>query len=771
MLAVLLYLASASLLLFIAHRSVRRLTFAAALVLLLIPLCFTGRALLTGRVYGPVDLAFMTEPLSAMKPALGLPMRAHNVALFDIAWQMLPWRAAEARVVGEGAWPLWNRYMYGGGVLAASAQPAAYSPFTLSACLLPIGTGTTYLASVWFFVAALSAFLLAREFDCRPLVGLYAAAAWAFSTAISFFILWPLGQSWTLAPLVLLAVMRIVRDPRFASTTLLAVALALLVLAGHPESVLEVVLTGCLFGLFLLAEPGVNRRGTLSCALAGGALAVLITAIYLLPVIEALPQTGEYLARRASPEAGAGGWEAVARLAVDLVPWLQFRVWRPSSGVTGMPPLSASVGSLTVALAAFAIARVRSRKTYFFAALLALGLIAGTDYRPVVRLWNALPLFSLAHNNTLVFAAALAMVMLACFGLERAAEHSEWRTLAIWTGAAATVVAVASLAIDRADLVAPWQERWGNYKYFAEIAAPAVIALIFLIPMRARHALVASLAVLLAQRAIEEGGVYPVLPPRAAYPPVPLLSSLQGVKEPFRIVGQYFAFIPGTSAAYGLEDVRGYTAMTLAPFYETWPLWCVHQPGWFNRVDDLDRPFLSFLNVRYAITGAGERDHEGWREVARGSGARLLENTRVIDRAFIPEIVVLGQGNPVGDMHKATDFRRRAWIRAEAPHAEFQNGTGTIAFHRTKLGYRIDATMDRAGWIVLSEQNWRGWRAYIDDRRVRIHPANIAFLGVYVPEGKHVVDVRYWPESFVIGRAISAITLIGLIGFAIIRRR
>ena len=36
---------------------------AAALVLILIPFCFTGRALLTGRVYAPIDLPFMAEPL------------------------------------------------------------------------------------------------------------------------------------------------------------------------------------------------------------------------------------------------------------------------------------------------------------------------------------------------------------------------------------------------------------------------------------------------------------------------------------------------------------------------------------------------------------------------------------------------------------------------------------------------------------------------------------------------------------------------------------
>ncbi|MGZ4777607.1 MAG: YfhO family protein [Thermoanaerobaculia bacterium] len=773
MLAVLLYLGTASVLAAVAHRYVQRITLATAAALLVIPLCFTGRALLTGRVYGPVDLPFMTEPLSAMRTTHGLGASSHNSALFDIAWQMIPWRAAETRVLREGTWPLWNRYMYGGGPLAASGQPAAYSPFTLLACLLPIGAGTTYLASIWFFVAALAAFLFARELDCRTSVALFAAASWAFSTTVSFFILWPLGQAWTLAPFVLVAVNRAVRLPSLRSSMLLTIALVLLILAGHPETVLEVVFVGTLYGLFLMVRGGTDVRRAIAAAIGGGVLALLLTAIYLLPLVEALPQTGEFLARRieAKTATGATGRDTLALLAIDFVPWLQFRMWRAATGVGVLPPLSASVGSLAVALAAFGIARVRSATAHFFAALLLLGLAAQTNYHPVARLWRALPFFDVANNNTLAFAGAMSLVVLAALGLELAAERSDWKRLGAFIAIVTIVLTAVSIAIQRADLVQPWSEVWGDYKAFAEIAAPALIVLALLIPNRRRFVLASFIVVLLAQRFVEEGDVYPVLPHDAVYPPIPILTKIDLANEPFRITGLGFAFIPATSTAYGLEDVRGYTAMTLLAYYQTWPLWSVHQPGWFNRVDDLERPFLSFLNVRYAVTSSQERDHDGWREVARQRGSKLLENTRVIERAFIPDTVVLGARDPIDDMRSTRDFRQRAWIRTPATPAEVQNGPGTLALQRTQYGYRLDVAMRRAGWIVLSEQGWRGWRAYIDHRRVKIFPANVAFLGIYVPEGKHAVDVRYWPESFVTGRAISAATLALLIAGGAFRKR
>ena len=35
--------------------------------------------------------------------------------------------------------------------------------------------------------------------------------------------------------------------------------------------------------------------------------------------------------------------------------------------------------------------------------------------------------------------------------------------------------------------------------------------------------------------------------------------------------------------------------------------------------------------------------------------------------------------------------------------------------------------MAQDGWIVVSEPAWKGWRAYIDGRRVEIQIANLAF--------------------------------------------
>src|SRR3954471_20186102 len=183
-----LYLLTAAVLLGIAHTYVARLKRWAALALLLLPLAFTGRALLTGRVYGSGELAYMTEPLNAYRTEVGAPL-PQNGSLSDIAFQMIPWRQALRQAVIEHEWPLWNRFEGCGDVLAGAAQAAPFSPFTLIALLLPVAASFGYTASIAFFLAALGTFLLARELGCGELASLIGAAVFTFSAPIAFQIL------------------------------------------------------------------------------------------------------------------------------------------------------------------------------------------------------------------------------------------------------------------------------------------------------------------------------------------------------------------------------------------------------------------------------------------------------------------------------------------------------------------------------------------------------------------------------------------------------
>ena len=42
-----------------------------------------------------------------------------------------------------------------------------------------------------------------------------------------------------------------------------------------------------------------------------------------------------------------------------------------------------------------------------------------------------------------------------------------------------------------------------------------------------------------------------------------IFEPMKNVREPFRVAGVNWALLPGTNTLYGLEDVRGYEAMTI----------------------------------------------------------------------------------------------------------------------------------------------------------------------------------------------------------------
>jgi len=771
--AFVLYAFTAALILWLVHRFVRRVSFAAAIVIAAIPLGIVGHALVTGSVYGPIDYPYQAEPLKALKPLYGIG-HAHNVTATDIYAQFLPWRRAVQLSYARGEWPLWNPYNHCGHLMAGSLQSAPYSPFTLLAILLPAAVSFSFTAAMSLFIAALGAFLFARELDCGEGAALIAAAGWGLAAITVLYSLVPMGFATSFAPLILLATRRVVWAPGVASGALLMVILTLSLLVGHPESLFLNVVIAIAYALFELIRRRARPWRAVVTAFAAGVVALLLCAIQLLPFFEAMPQSGEYEFKEviwASSERALPPDRALVSLATDLFPFLHVRRWvKPAFGLTGAE--TAAAGSLILAFALYAVWRRRGAEVWFFAIVAMCCTAAGNRWGPVVDVLQSLPVFDIVHHERLNFHAALALVILAALGVEHALRDRRA------AAATLTVVLVALgagtlwltrnvvLAIDPAD--------WGTYKIFAELVFLGAAALLLLV--RRAPLIPALLALLVAQRVMSEGGTFRTYPAEAAYPKLELLESLKSIREPFRVTGASFAMLPATNIYYGLEDPRGFEALTLGGMVHTWPLWCQHQPVWFNRIDDLTRPFLSLMNVRFAIQHDRAPVPQGWRLIAKQRGAVLLENERVLPRAFIPDRVRISDETPAKiaeRMRDATDFRARAWItdRGAETH-ERTNGPGTVAIRSRRLGgeYRLDAAMQGDGWIVLSDGAWAGWRAYVDGRRVEVQRANAAFLAIHVPAGTHDVRVVYWPESFVRGRAISLATLLALALFAIIAR-
>ena len=209
--SLLLYLVVAAVTLIAWRRWVTPISRGAAVVIVLLPFLFTGKALLTNRVYGGYDILFLSAPFSDYAKDYGFTT-AHNGFLLDHVLQMVPWQRQVRESFAQHRWPLWNPAMDSGEVLAAGMQSAPLNPVNLLALLLPLDLATTFTASMVFFLAALFTFAFARELECSEGASLIAAAGYTLCSGMAFFGTWPHGRSWSVLPFILLGVRRVVRD-------------------------------------------------------------------------------------------------------------------------------------------------------------------------------------------------------------------------------------------------------------------------------------------------------------------------------------------------------------------------------------------------------------------------------------------------------------------------------------------------------------------------------------------------------------------------------
>jgi hypothetical protein len=761
---------------------VTRVPWRVGVLLALLPLAFTGKAFLRGDLYGPSDLYYAHDPWREVAAENGIRGVA-NPILSDLAFANLPWRAAVREALVNGRLPLWNRFVVAGNPLLGAAQASVFHPATWLGIFLPLAQSWTFSCAFTIFLALLCAHLFLRELCSSELAALAGAVGWGFSTYVLFWDGWAIGPSIASLPLLLLGLRRLVLTPRGGGVGITTVALALAFHGGHPETFFHCLAAGAVYFLWELfpRDQRRNARRAFAGALAAGLLAFGLAAPVLLPLLEALPHSSEYAARRAAlvngrPRQSVAPGEAVRRLAPAILPF--------SHGIYGRSPVQERrqdgsgmplgyAGAVLFPLAAVGAFGRRPRERGIFLGLFLAGLAYGASAPILLDATSRLPGFSLALNYRLVFLAPLGLAGLAALGADRlAARRSAGRELTI-----AAAAAVALLAIFFALHRGVFRDRGLPSQFvavsFAEEVLPVLLLGIAALFARTRGSSVVATAVLLlvVQRLLEMGGVYPTLPSPSLAPPLPTLTSLPRAGEPYRVVAPGETFRPNAAALAGLEDIRGYESLVLRRFEETYPLWSRRQFASHNRVDDLTRPFLSFLNARYAIGGPDEAVPPGWTLVARSRDGSTFENVRALPRAFVPGIVrVEPDGRKrIAEMSAATDFSQTAWLGGGRSGSS-PNGAATVRVREVGADLVIDADVRDRAFVATSVPDWPGWRAQSDGRAIGLATVNHAFVGFWLPPGHRVVRLHYSPDSFHFGIALAALALLGAL-VPVLRRR
>jgi hypothetical protein len=77
----------------------------------------------------------------------------------------------------------------------------------------------------------------------------------------------------------------------------------------------------------------------------------------------------------------------------------------------------------------------------------------------------------------------------------------------------------------------------------------------------------------------------------------------------------------------------------------------------------------------------------------------------------------------------------------------------------------VKVTTPSPGLLVVKDQYYPGWKAYVNGKPTPIYAVDGIFRGIFLDAGEHTVEFKYRPLSFIIGGIISSISLVTSIFF------
>jgi len=230
-------------------------------------------------------------------------------------------------------------------------------------------------------------------------------------------------------------------------------------------------------------------------------------------------------------------------------------------------------------------------------------------------------------------------------------------------------------------------------------------------------------------------------------------------------------FEPNLMILFNLQDIRGFDSI----YPERTKEYCAavsksgfgrghHRVLFFTHAYDLK--LLGMANVKYIATSPlSAVSDRRLTLVYSGKDMKLFENTIALPRAYIVHDfkVIKGRNNIFNAFTGSNFDPRNEIILEEHPglsgsSAAVQRGPDNARVVEYKANQvKIEADLARPGFVVLTDQDYPGWHAYVDGSKdpVKILTANYVFRAIPLFRGRHTVLIRYEPHSFSYGLPVT----------------
>ncbi len=192
--------------------------------------------------------------------------------------------------------------------------------------------------------------------------------------------------------------------------------------------------------------------------------------------------------------------------------------------------------------------------------------------------------------------------------------------------------------------------------------------------------------------------------------------------------------------------------------------------GAYYQVSNPESPVLDLANVRYLISREPVQA-KGLNEITRLRNEYVYENTDALPRFFlVTRIKRAGSMEEAARMLRSPDFDpRREAIVEGAVDLQEASTAGTVKVIRYEpRTVIVETDTPEPAYLVTSEAHYPGWRAFMEGSEVPFHYTNVAFRGLPVPAGRHLILMRFAPPLFKYSAAFSV--AVWLITFRLLSR-
>ncbi|HEX5418083.1 MAG TPA: YfhO family protein, partial [Chloroflexota bacterium] len=273
-----------------------------------------------------------------------------------------------------------------------------------------------------------------------------------------------------------------------------------------------------------------------------------------------------------------------------------------------------------------------------------------------------------------------------------------------------------------------------------------------------------------------------------AEPPFATFLRQQEAGQPSRIFALDGILYPNLATTYGMSDIRALDAL--------YPERYLDYIRNFVSPDVIDRfsgdpdgstegparivgnPWFDLTGVRYVVTTPEDTSLSHcppvscqYRGIYTGE-VQVFENTHALPRAFLVgrvKVVDGPQAAIAAMKQESVDPRDLAIVETlpgNAPGDVLPGGGNAeiIGYASSNVTIAVDASAPSL--LVLTDTYYPGWKATVDGREAPIFATDLAFRGVRVPAGHHLVAFSYDPVTFRLGLAVGFIGLVALLLFA-----